>query len=75
MMTALAPSTLAIRFDPSSDFNHFKAPARALPLLPPTKSPSDLINLRAAINDSSSFVFSHSSISPTVRVRTSGIKS
>src|SRR5258708_26705162 len=55
-ITTFLPSTPQMEAIPSSVLSQRNAPATTDPELPPTKSPSVLISLRAAAHASSSFV-------------------
>jgi len=68
--TTLDPTVFATRLPSSSVLSHFSAPLKALPLLPPTRRPSDLMSLRTASNASLSSVFIQQSTSGGSRART-----
>jgi hypothetical protein len=74
MITTLLPSFSAYTL-PCSVLSHFKAPARAVPELPPINRASSLINLIAAGKASSSPILSHTSTVGAILSSTSGMKS
>jgi hypothetical protein len=74
IMTIFFPGVCEIS-RPLSERNHTSAPARALPLLPPTSMASWRMSDCTAAKVSVSFVFTHVSIIPGSRVSTSGAKS